>query len=193
MDISYQEGQRITTPITQEESNALNKLIQLNKGMELNIIGGTLIDASGKKYDYSYKINADGKTGTRTSLKGTYNMILIPNEIPKSPSVSAQGPSTTAYPPQPQRASTSTPPASAYGAPLQPKPTYADKKKFIEDMWNILQSKLSMSEVNVNFFKQDCNIVYKDRFKMDMPDEIFNEIIKNERKININGEMVIRR
>jgi hypothetical protein len=85
--ISYEEGGKITTPITLEESNTLNEAISKNKGKEVIINYGDLRDKNGKKLkndkgdmNYKYIINADGISGTRISTNGEYKMIFVPDD-----------------------------------------------------------------------------------------------------------------
>jgi hypothetical protein len=60
-------GQADTTLITKQESDAINKMISTNI---YDIDSDKLKDDVGITYKYSYKINSDRKTGTRTSNKG---------------------------------------------------------------------------------------------------------------------------
>jgi hypothetical protein len=122
--IFYKEGQKKTTPITQQESNALNKVISKNKGTIVIIDHGELKDTQGERLkndkgemNYSYVINADGKTGKRKSLSGTYIMILLPDD---TQSASAYG-APPAYG-APHRSASGPPPRSAYTAPLPSTP-----------------------------------------------------------------------
>ena len=110
IDNVYQHGPTATTLITQQESDALNEVILKNKGHAVTIKSKELKDASNKKYDYSYTINADGITGTRSSLKGTYNMKLRYYAPPATPPPPASG--ASAYAPPAIRASAYAPPAT---------------------------------------------------------------------------------
>jgi hypothetical protein len=127
--IFYEEGQTKTTPITPEESDRLNEVIRKNKEKEVSIKIDDLRDKNDKKLvnykdgiknvmNYRYEIDANGKTGTRTSLSGTYTMILLPDD---TQSASASGP-----PP----ASTAPPPRSAYvyAPPSTPPPSVIPRK-----------------------------------------------------------------
>jgi hypothetical protein len=118
------EKQLTTTPITQEESDALNAIIQFNKGMELNFDSSVLRDKRGQSLTnkhgdmkYIYIINADGKTGKRTSINGEYDMIFIPDDTSGASAL----PQSRAPPPPPPA---SAPPSSASGAPPQPQRAY---------------------------------------------------------------------
>jgi hypothetical protein len=126
------EKQPTTTPITKEESDALNAIIQpmLSKQTqekEINIPSGSLKDKQGNVKGYSYKItiNADGikggLKGKRTSKNGEYDMIFIPDDTSGASAL----PQSRAPPPPPPA---SAPPSSASGvssAPLYAPPTYS--------------------------------------------------------------------
>ena len=144
IDNLLQHGPPATTPITQEESALL--VLNSTSGKQQVIEFGHLRNANGHKLknekgemNYKYVINADGRTGTRSSKKGTYKMTLtfIPDDIPRAsapplsiPPHSASGSSAYAPPayPSPPHASAYSQPqrsasgASAYAPPATPAP-----------------------------------------------------------------------
>lgn len=86
--INKNPGQLDTTPITKQESDALNYAVSKNPRQVIEIKskelkdrnGNNVIDAQGKPVGYQYRIETDGKRGVRISYKnGTlivYNMNL---------------------------------------------------------------------------------------------------------------------
>lgn len=135
--IFYEEGRKITTPITLEESNTLNETISKNKGKEVIINYGDLRDINGKKLkndkgdmNYKYIINADGISGTRISTNGNYKMILVRDDTQgASHSRVFAHPSTTTLPPPhhapPPFAFSASAHPGAYAPPSIPPPGYA--------------------------------------------------------------------
>lgn len=94
-----------TTPITKQESDALNHTVSKNLGKNIEIKSGELKDingnnvkdAEGKPVGYRYTINSDGTTGQRISKKGTYKMTLtestfLPPPAPTASSASYRSP-----------------------------------------------------------------------------------------------------
>jgi hypothetical protein len=138
--ISKKEGQKDTTPITQEESDALNKVISNKKGQKVIIKHGELRDMNGNKLinykdgipnemNYKYVINADGKSGTRISLKGEYDMSLLSVYTKGAYGSSAPASSAPVYalPSTPRSVSGASAHPGAYGssAPASSAPVYA--------------------------------------------------------------------
>jgi len=115
--ISKKEGQKDTTPITQEESDALNKVISNKKGQKVIIKHGELRDMNGNKLinykdgipnemNYKYVINANGINGTRESRNDIYNMLLVPDDTqgasaPTAPSSRSEYAPSSTPPPLP--------------------------------------------------------------------------------------------
>lgn len=131
--ISYKGGQPKTTPITQEESNALNEVISKNMGKEVIINFGDLKDKYDNKLvnvkgemNYKYVINADGINGKRISYNGEYDMSLLPDVTQgASAHPGAYGSSAPAYAPlsrasayTPSSAPPAQPPRSASSVPF---------------------------------------------------------------------------
>jgi hypothetical protein len=131
-----QYGLPVTTPITQEESNAILKRMQLSENRSVNIDSKTLLNVSGNKInDYGYTINSDGITGTRNSKRGKYDMTLKESTPPPAPTASSvfnyhpstPPPSASYRYPLPSSASGASyrsPPASSasYSHPFTPPP-----------------------------------------------------------------------
>jgi hypothetical protein len=126
-----QYGHPATTPITQEESNAILKRMSLSKNRSVNIDSGTLLNVSSNKMnDYGYTIYSNGTTGTRNSKRGKYDMTLKESTPPTTSSASyrASTASSASAPPPVSSVSyqpPSTPPtasSASYRAPSTPPP-----------------------------------------------------------------------
>lgn len=222
---------KATEPITEKESNAINKRIPTSFDKTVEIEYGTLQDNDGNKInDYGYTIYSDGNTGTRNSFRGKYEMTLTyKQEPPAQPPRYASGAygSSASAPPSryasgayaspaqpsrfasalpvyaprsasalpassgpPHRASAYAPPrASAYAPP--PHASSASYEKFVSDNFDILFSKVKYTQVDVENFKIECNERYKEMYKKDMPDNVFNDIIKGFQFIYILGVKTI--
>ena len=119
-----QYGHPATTPITQEESNAILKRMSLSKNRSVNIDSGTLLNVSSNKMnDYGYTIYSNGTTGTRNSKRGKYDMTLKESTPPTTSSASyraSTASSASAPPLQPQHAY--APPSLSYQPPSPPPP-----------------------------------------------------------------------
>ena len=123
---------KATEPITEKESNAINKRIPTSFDKTVEIITGTLQDNDGNKInDYGYTIYSKGNTGTRNSLRGKYEMTLTyKQEPPAQPPRSASGAyGSSASAPSSRSASvayvpTAQPSRSAYGASAYAPPPY---------------------------------------------------------------------
>jgi hypothetical protein len=121
IDNVFEHGEPATTQITKEESALL--VLNSTSGKQKVIDYGHLINERGQKLineegemNYKYVINADGRLGSRSSKKGTYEMTLtyIPDDTPRASAPPAIPPSST-----PIRASG----ASAYAPPAIPPPS----------------------------------------------------------------------
>jgi hypothetical protein len=121
IDDLEQHGPPATTPITQEESIAINKKIPSSGDRSIEIKAGTLKDTNDNKISvYGYTIYSSGAEGTRNSLRGTYSMKL--KDISIVPASITQPP-RSAYPPPPSSAHLlSTPPHPSYVPPSTPPP-----------------------------------------------------------------------
>jgi len=118
IDNVFEHGEPATTQITKEESALL--VLNSTSGKEQVIEAGHLINERGQKLkneegemNYEYVINADGRTGSRSSKKGTYKMTLkfISDDTPR-----ASAPPLSMLP---QRSASG---ASAYAPPATPPP-----------------------------------------------------------------------
>ena len=73
-----------TAEITITENNALLRMIKIGEMVVIN--PGTLLDENKKKInDFSYIINSDGVSGTRSYNNKTFNMTLKEYRPPSTP------------------------------------------------------------------------------------------------------------
>ena len=73
----------------------------------------------------------------------------------------------------------------------QSQKTELEVRKFVSDNFDILFSKVKQTQLYVENFKIECNERYKEMYKKDMPDNVFNDIIKGFQFIYILGVKTI--